>query len=342
MHKRGHGARTPLHIPPLGWFDIAKRVFLQVGRDNVSLIAAGIAFYGLLAVFPGIAACMALAGLVTEPDMIVRQFETYGQLLPQQAAAIIVGQASEVAGSREGGLGLAALVSLLITVYSSSKGIRSIIQGLNVAFGVSERRNIVRLYALTFVMTLMLIIGLLVAIASTIVLPAAFAVLPLPGRIEAIVSLLRWPLMAGFAVFGLSLIYRFGPNRPAPRWRWITPGAAIACVLWLGGSILFATYVSNFGSYNETFGSLGGVVILLMWLWLSAFVILLGAEIDSEMERQAKADPKAEATEARPADTRHPGEAVTKAAGKLDEARNAIDSAELAVTGSAGERRPDR
>lgn len=274
--------------------DIAVSVFRRIGDDNVSLIAAGIAFYGLLAVFPGIAACMALAGLFAQPSAIVDQFERLGQLLPSEAAAIIISQASDVAGSRDGGLGLAAVTGILIAIYSSSKGIRSMITGLNVAFGVSEKRGIILQYVLTFVMTLLLIIGLLMAIGSTIVIPATFALLPLPAMVEGLVSGLRWPLMAAFTVFGLSLIYRYGPNRPRPRWRWITPGAAIACVLWVAGSVLFALYVSNFGSYNETFGSLGGVVILLMWLWLSAFIILLGAEIDSEMEKHAKRDPDAE------------------------------------------------
>jgi membrane protein len=291
MHGRGHGANSPLEIPPRGWFDIGTSVFQKVGEDNVSLIAAGIAFYGLLAVFPGITACMAIAGLVAEPSTIVQQLESFGQLLPQQAAAIIVGQATEVAGSREGGLGLAALAGVLIAIYSSSKGIRSIIAGLNVAFDVKERRNIISQYWLTFVMTLFLIVGFLVAIAATIVLPAIFAVLPLARGTETFVSFLPWPILLAFAVLGLSLIYRFGPNRPKTRWRWITPGAAIACLLWLGASVMFSVYVRNFASYNETFGSLGGVVILLMWLWLSAFVILLGAEIDSEMESHAKTDP---------------------------------------------------
>jgi len=301
---RGKGANGPLEIPPRGWKDISMRVFRQVGDDNVGLMAAGIAFYGLLAVFPGIAACMAIAGLVTEPSMIVDQLETYGQLLPQQAADIIVGQASEVAGSRSGGLGLAAAAGLLITVYSASKGIRSMVQGLNVAFGVKEGRNIFMLYVVTFLFTLALIAGLLVAIASTIIVPAVFAALPLPERLETLVSLLRWPILAAFSVFGLSVIYRYAPCRPRPKWRWITPGAAIACVLWVAGSVLFSLYVSNFASYNETFGSLGGVVILLMWLWLSAFVILLGAEIDSEMEAQAKTGPRAASAQKKSAEDR--------------------------------------
>lgn len=286
--ERGRGAKGPHQIPPKGWKDIAFRVFQQTGEDNIGLMAAGIAFYGLLAVFPGIAACMAIAGLITEPSTIVAQFEKYGQLLPQQAAEIIVGQASEVAGSRDGGLGLAAVAGILIAIYSASKGIRSMIQGMNVAFRAKESRNIVRFYAVTYAFTLVLIAGLLVAVASTIILPAIFAVLPFTGKAEAIVSLIRWPILGGFAVLGLSAIYRYGPCRPKPKWRWITPGAAIACLLWVAGSVGFAAYVRNFASYNETFGSLGGVVILLMWLWLSAFIILLGAEIDSEMEAQAR------------------------------------------------------
>lgn len=283
---RGKGANTPTAIPLRGWWAIAKRVQTQIGEDHVSLVAAGMAFYGLLAIFPGIAACMALAGLVTQPATIVHQLQSYGQLLPKQAAEIIIGQATAVAGSRDGGLGLTAVVGLILTIYSASKGVASMIEGLNVAYDVDEARGFVAKTAVTLAFTVFLMIGLLLAIGATIVLPSILAVVPMLGAGPIVIAILPWPVLALAVVLGLSVIYRYGPARSAPAWRWVTPGAVIACLLWIAGSIGFAVYVQNFGSYNETFGSLGGVVILLMWLWLSSFIVLLGAEIDSEMERQ--------------------------------------------------------
>lgn len=287
---RGREAARPGQIPRQGWIDIAMRVKDEVNRDHVGLVAAGIAFYGLLALFPAITACMAIAGLLTEPSGIVAQLEQVGQLLPEQAATIIIDQAQQVAGSQGGGLGLAAVLGILIAIFSASKGVNSLIEGLNVAYGETDDRSFVKSILLRLALTLFLIFGFLIGAGVAMVLPAVLSALPLGSGTQTIARVASWGALVLLTILGLAVLYRFGPNRSHARWAWITPGAALATVLWVLGSAAFAFYVSNFANYNETFGTLGGVIALLMWLWLSAFIVLIGAEVDSEMEAQTRHD----------------------------------------------------
>ncbi len=287
---RGRSADHPYQIPLKGWKDIAFRVKDEIEADRVGLIAAGIAFYGLLALFPGLAAAMAIAGLLTEPAMIVGELERLGQMLPDQAAEIIVDQASSVAGSREGGLGLAAIGGILLAIYSASKGIKSLIQGLNIAYDEEETRGFFKLTALTLGLTLFVILGLLLNLAATLVVPAVLSFVDFGPGFELFVQLVTAAVLFCLTVFALGFIYRHGPDRDTAEWQWITPGAVVACLLWAIGSVAFGFYVSNFASYNETFGTLGGVIVLLMWLWLSAYIVLFGAELDSEIEAQTRVD----------------------------------------------------
>ncbi len=288
--SRGRTAAHPHQIPAGGWKDIALRTKDEIERDHVGLIAAGVAFYGLLAIFPGIAAVMAIGGLVTEPSMLVDQLDRLAAIMPQQAADIILSQAREVAGSREDGLGLAAAVGILLALWSASKGVSSLMEGLNVAYDEEETRGFFAKTLTKLGLTVGLVVGLLLCIAIAVGLPVILAVLPGDTLTEALVTVLRWPLILLIATAGLAVLYRFGPARSDAKWRWLTPGAGVACVLWVLGSLAFAFYVRNFASYNETFGTLGGVVVLLMWMWLSAFIVLLGAELDSEMEAQTRRD----------------------------------------------------
>nr|WP_238538218.1 YihY/virulence factor BrkB family protein [Oceaniovalibus guishaninsula] len=266
------------------------RVKDEITRDRVGLVAAGVAFYGLLAIFPGIAAVMAIAGLIVDPQEVVAQMDQLTQILPAQAAEIIIGQARDVAAGGGGGLGLAAIVGILIAIYSSSKGLGSLMQGMNIAYDEEEDRGFVMYQVTKLALTLGVIVGLLLAIAVAVGLPLILSFLPLQNFTQTVVLVLRWPLLMLIAATGLAISYRYGPSRDAPKWRWITPGAGIACILWVVGTGAFAIYVRNFANYNETFGALGGVIVLLMWLWLSAYIVLLGAEIDSEMEAQTRHD----------------------------------------------------
>ena len=287
---RGRQATTPTEIPAKGWKDILLRVKDEIARDHIGLVAAGVAFYALLAIFPGIAAVMAIAGLVTDPGIIADQLDQLAAVLPDQAAEIIVGQATEVAGSQEAGLGLAAVVGILLALWSASAAMSSMMEGLNVAYDEQETRGFFTRTFLRLALTIGVIIGLFLTVAIILVLPAVLAFVPLGDLTETIIAVVRWPIVAGIAILGLATLYRYGPSRDEPEWSWVTPGAGVAVILWLVASVAFAIYLRNFGSYQETFGTLGGVVVLLMWLWISSYIVLLGAELDSEMEAQTKHD----------------------------------------------------
>ena len=288
--SRGREAHTPREIPAKGWKDIAFRVKDEIAADHVSLTAAGVAFYGLLALFPAITALLAIGGLIFDPADLVGRFDMLRGIVPAQVLDIVTNQAEEVAGSQEGGLGLTVLVGIGLAIYSASKGMNSLIEGMNIAYDESETRGFFSKLMQTLGLTVMLVAGLLFALAAAGLVPAIFTILPLGNLGEVLATIATAVILALLTVFGIAVIYRYGPSRANARWRWIIPGAVVACVLWLIVSVGFAFYVSNFGSYNESFGTLAGVIVLLMWFWMSAFVILLGAELNSEMEAQTRHD----------------------------------------------------
>jgi membrane protein len=263
---------------------ILRQTWSELGDDRIGLISAGIAFYGLLSLFPGIAALLALGGLMTEPQTLVDSFQTIGQLLPDSAANIILSQATEVAGSRDGGLGLAALIGFGLALYSSSKAVASLIQGVHAAYDETDDRSVPASIVLTLAMTLILMIVVLLAAVFSIGVPVILEFV-LPGNPVAwLVSLIRWPILAALTALALGILYRFSLRHRTPRVHWVTPGAVLATLLWIAGSLAFSVYVQNFANYNETFGTLGGVVSLLMWMWLSAYIILFGAEVNSVID----------------------------------------------------------
>lgn len=264
----------------------AKHVWNEMGETKLTLIAAGVAFYGLLGLFPGIGALMAIAGLVADPAQVTSTLQTLGSVMPEAAEEIIVGQAQEVAGSSSDGLGLVAVVGLLLTIYSASKGMQALMDGLNLVNRREDDRSLVKSTAIKLGLTFGLLVGVLLCVAVAVVIPAVLAWLPLASDTEALVTFARWPVLLVIAATGIALTYRVGPGGERTPWRWIAPGAALACVLWLAGTAAFAIYVRMFGSYQETFGALGGVVILLMWLWVSATVLLLGALVSRVLREE--------------------------------------------------------
>lgn len=288
--RPGEHAETPRQIPARGWLQIAKRAFGELGPDHVGLISAGVAFYGLMALFPAITALLAISGLILEPADVTAQFERMAAMMPEEAARIVLDQAVAVAGSQEAGLGLAAVVGIGIALYSASKGVGSLIEGLNVAYDEEETRGLVRLTLTRIGLTVFLVIGMICAISATLVLPGILTIIDLGPTTEMLIGLARWAVLFVLTVLGIAILYRVGPDRRGAQWRWVMPGAIVACVLWIAASIGFSIYVENFASYNESFGALSGVIILLMWLWLSSFVVLLGAELNGEAEAQTRVD----------------------------------------------------
>lgn len=289
-NRRGRAARRPTRIPLRGWLDVLFRVVRRILPSQIGLIAAGVAFYMLLAAFPAIAALMALAGLVTDPASVVAQLQVVTELLPDQAALILLNQAQMVSGASSDGLSLTVIVGVGFAVYLSTRGTTSLIHGLNIAYEETEKRGFFRFWGMVILMTVAGLIGLFVMLLLLVGVPAALAYVPLTFETEKLIESIRWALIAIVVTIGLAMLYRWGPSRRSAKWRWLTPGAALAGLLWFAGSYGFSLYVANFGNYNQTFGSLGGVIVLLTWLWLSAYVVLLGALFDAEIEAQTAVD----------------------------------------------------
>jgi len=292
-HGDGHGrsADTPGDIPKAGWKDILWRTWEEQSKDNVSMLAAGVAYYGLLAIFPAIAALVSIYGLVADPSVIESQVSQMAGLLPPEAMSIITDQARKVASAPSEGLGIGVISGLLLTLWSASRGTNSLVAALNVAYGEEERRGFLALAALSLSLTLA---GLLFVIMTLVLVVAVPAVIAIVGLQDTVIgwaaSLARWPILAVAVMGVLAVLYRYAPDRREPKWRWVTWGSAIATVVWLLGSAGFSLYVSQFGSYNETYGSVGAVVVLLLWFNLSSYVVLLGAELNAEIEHQTARD----------------------------------------------------
>ncbi len=287
---RGRQAARPSEIPTAGWRDILLRVKDEISDDHVSITAAGVAFYGLLAIFPAIAALISIAALVIDPAEVEAQLAQITSGLPEDAASLLTDQAHNIASTAEGQASLAALFGIALALYSASAGVKTLMEGMNIAYDEGEERGFVRFQLTALVLTIVLIFGVLLALGAAVVLPAIIDAIGLGGTLGTVLEYGRWPVLALMAMLGLGILYRYGPSRADARWQWITPGTVIATVLWLIGSLAFSIYVQNFGSYDETYGSIGGVIILLMWFWVSAFIVLLGAELNAEMEHQTEHD----------------------------------------------------
>ncbi|MDG4647808.1 YihY/virulence factor BrkB family protein [Roseibacterium sp. SDUM158017] len=288
--RRGQAARSPAAMTWRGYLEAGRRVFARLGPDRVGLVAAGIAFFGLLALFPGIAALFAIAGLVIEPDTVAAQLEASVTALPASARSILIGQVNSVAGAEESGLSLAALGALGLAVFSASRGIANLVAGLNLVYGETEERGILHLTALHVALTVFMMIALTLALIVVAVIPVALSLLGNAEGLQNLSELLRWPVLIAIAAATFTVLYRYGPSRRNARWRWLAPGGVVACLLWVGLTAAFGWYVETLGSYNETFGALGGVIVLLLWLWISSFVVLLGGLMDAELEAQTGID----------------------------------------------------
>lgn len=283
-------ADTPRGIPSGGWKQILWRVKDEIAKDHISVVAAGIAFYALLSIFPAIAALVSIAGLILDPADIAGQLESAAAVLPAEAAAIVQDQVVKVTTGDQTGTGLVALFGIAVALYGAMKGVLTLMEGLNIAYDEEETRGMVKLYLTALAITLGSIIGTAAGIGLMILLPSLIGMFGLPPVLETVVGLLRWPVMAILVMLALAALYRFGPSRAEPKWRWVSVGAVAATALWMIGTAAFTIYVQNFGSYTETYGTLGGVIVLLTWMWLSSFVILAGAELNAEIEQQTARD----------------------------------------------------
>ncbi|PZQ47370.1 MAG: hypothetical protein DI551_03495 [Micavibrio aeruginosavorus] len=262
------------------------RLFQNIGDDYIGLLAAGVAFYFFMASFPAIAAAISLYGLFSDPAFVTDQMGNLANFMPAESLKILEDQATSISASNTAALGLGFLVGILLAIYSTTKGVNALIAGLNIAFNLRETRNILILNYTAFVLTFVMMAYMLFALSMIALMPAFFHFLHIPDSIATPLLMLRWPLLLLSAALGVQLIYNFAPcwrshEGGRPKRKWLSWGAATATLFWVGGSSLFSLFVSNFGNYNETYGSLGAVAVLLLWFWLNALTILFGAEVNA-------------------------------------------------------------
>jgi membrane protein len=286
----GRSATRPEEIPKRGWRDILLRVKDAISEKSLGLIAAGAAFYAFIAIPSGIAALISIYGLVADPVQVEKQAETMQGIMPKQAVDIVLEMLNSLLSQPSKALGVGLLVSLALALWSAASATTSIMTALNVAYNEREKRGFIAYYAEAMVMTLGAVLFIIISLALIAVLPAVIDFLPLGDFGKTLAAWLRWPVLVGLFMVALSIAYRYMPSRAKPRWRWVTWGAAVGAILWIAASAGFSFYVSHFSSYDKTYGSLAGVVLLLMWLYVSNYAVLLGAQLDAEIEHQTARD----------------------------------------------------
>jgi membrane protein len=240
--------------------------------------------------FPSIAAAVSLYGLFTDPQTVAEHIQMLAGILPADARTVLDQQLQRVTSAEDTALGFGAVVALALTLWSASKGMKSLMTALNVVYDEEERRGFFKLNAVALSLTLVMLVVVVLSLAAVAGIPAIIAAVGFPPVAESVARWLRWPLLAAISVVGIGALYRYAASRASPQWTWVSWGAVVATVLWLGGSALFSWYVSSFGKYNETYGSVAAIVVLMMWLWLSAYFVLLGGELNAEMEHQTRHD----------------------------------------------------
>jgi membrane protein len=287
---RGRHASKPSDIPARGWKDILWRVYENINEHRVMAVAAGVAFYVLLALFPGIAALVSLYGLFADPTSISQHLSDLSGFIPEGATQVIGDQLKNLTSNGSSTLGLTFLLTLAISLWSANSGMKAIFDALNVVYGEREKRNFIKLNALSLAFTLCAIAFMLIAMTAIVVLPAVMNYVGLGSITDWIVRIGRWPVLLVVVALVIAVLYRYGPSREEAQWRWISWGSAFAAISWLIVSFVFSYYTSHFGSYNKAYGSLGAVFGFMTWIWLSVMMILLGAELDAEMEHQTARD----------------------------------------------------
>ncbi len=287
---RGREAAAPTQIPFKAWIEIFKRVFAEIGQDRVMLVAAGVTFYLLLALVPALTAFVSIYGLVADRSTVVDHLQMLSGFVPAGGLDIIREQMTRLTAEGDTTLGWTLLVSLGIALWSASAGIKALFQAMNVAYEEEESRGFIKISILGLVFTLTMALGALVILAAVVVMPAVVEILPLGEQMSWIVRLVSYGAVFAVLVLGISSLYRWGPSRSQAKWRWVTPGASFAIVLIVVASALFSWYVSSFSDYNATYGSLGAMIAFLTWVWITVTLLILGAEINSEIEHQTARD----------------------------------------------------
>ena len=286
----GMDADSPTEIPAQGWKQVLLRTKQEVKDDNIPLLAAGVAFYAFIALFPALIAAVTVYGLLADPAQVEEQVASLTDTLPEDAASLLTDQLTEITSGSSTALGWGLLASLAGALFAASGGVQNLIKAVNIAYDEEETRGFLKLRGLALLLTVVAVVFVAVAVGLIAVLPVVLEAANLGSLATIGVQLARWAGLVVFVLIALAIVYRYAPDRDNPKLVWVGLGSIVATVLWIIGSAAFSLYVSNFSSYGKTYGALAGVVVLLLWLWLSSLVILIGAEINSETEQQTGKD----------------------------------------------------
>jgi membrane protein len=286
----GVHATKPTQIPPRGWKQIVKRAWAENSADNMPIIGGGVAFFGFLAILPTLTATISLYGLVASPQTVARQIQELTKQLPKDTSALIATQLKNITSHSGGALTISLIVSILGALWSASGGVGNLIKAVNIAYDEVETRNFIKLRLLSLALTLGAIIFVLITFSLVAVVPIVMNALPLGALGTILTQVVRWVLLLGVMAGALSVLYRVAPDRDAPKFSWLSLGSIVVTVIWAIVSLLFSFYVNNFGSYDKTYGAIAGVIVLMLWLQITVFLVLLGAEINAETEHQTAHD----------------------------------------------------
>ncbi|WP_297511731.1 YihY/virulence factor BrkB family protein [uncultured Caulobacter sp.] len=286
---RGRAARHPVAIPPLGWRDIAWRTAREISVDRLPAVAGGVTFYTLLALIPAIGAFVSLYGLVADVGEVEKQLRGMALVFPPSVIQIVGEQMTRLAEQKSGKLGVAFLISLLLSVWSANASMRALFDGLNVAYDETEKRPLAPRILLTYGFTLCALIYA-AAVAGVLIATPVLLKLARLSALEPLLAPVRWLTVMAMTAFAFAVLYRFGPSRARARWRWVWMGAVFGAAAWLLGSLGFSVYVNNIAHYDVAYGPLGAVIAFMVWVWFSIMAILVGAELNAEIEHQTAVD----------------------------------------------------
>ena len=287
---RGRKAPTPVHIPWAGLKDILFRSGNEIINDRLMAVAGGVVFYSLLSLFPAIAAGVSTYAMVSNASTIADHVSLADGIVPSIALDMFRDEIMRIAGKSDGKLTLGFAIGFVVALWSANAGMKSMFEALNVIYDEQDKRGIIKLNLVSLFFTLCAIAAAMLAAGAVVVFPLVLAALGLSPLDKPIIGLLRWPLMFVVLIIGLAVLYRYGPSRRRAKWRWITVGSVSAALAWLAASALYSWYLSNFANYNATYGALGAVAGLMMWMWIGTLVVLAGAELNAEIEHQTAHD----------------------------------------------------
>lgn len=287
----GRDAKSPLDIPLAGWRDVLVRTFAEIDNDNVVVVSAGVAFFALFASVPAVTALVMIYGLVSPPEQAAEQLAHALPALPPDVLSVIDRSLEGVVAHSKGALSIGALVSLMISFWTASRGTRALLRAINIAYDEEgTKRGLLRDNALAYLFTVGAVVSTVLTFALVVVLPAAIAGMGLASGPGKVVAFVRWPLLIVLASGSFAVLYRYGAIRQPPKWRWVWVGAIAATLLWILCSMILSSYITAMGTLRETYGPLGAVIVLLVWLYVSSFVVVMGAELNGELEHQTRCD----------------------------------------------------